>query len=436
MFHADSRYMTVPLRPDALPTPADAGAARRGWLRLDAVGQLGYADHVALHGPLPEPGPDELLAELELAGLTGRGGAAFPVHRKMGAVRAGAGRRVVVANGAEGEPASRKDKTLLARNPHLTLDGLQLAARAVGADEAYIYVHGDLAMLAVLNQAMHERRLAGVDRVDVQIACAPPRFVSGEESAVASRISGGPALPRSKPPRVFESGVHGRPTLVQNAETLAHVALIARHGAAAFRAAGDPSQPGTMLFSLSGAVHRPGVLEAPTGITIGELLTAAGGPSHHVGAVLLGGYHGGWVAWPQAREMPLCNDALRPHGLSVGAGVVVVLPAEVCGVVETSRVLDYLAGESAGQCGPCVFGMPRLAATYREMAGGARGRRRPRRLAELGAALERRGGCAHPDGSLRFLRSAQTVFASELDQHAHGRCSAVSARRVLPTPGR
>ena len=428
---ADSRHVTLPLRPR--PT-TDPGGLR---LRLEVGGgrPLPYADHVALHGALPAGRPDELLEDLERAGLTGRGGAAFPVHRKMRAVRAGAGRRVVVANGAEGEPASSKDRTLLATNPHLTLDGLQVAARAVGADEAYLYVHGDAAFVAMLNDALRDRRRHGADDVPVRIACAPPRFVAGEESAVASRISGGPAVPRSKPPRVFEAGVHGRPTLVQNAETLAHVALIARHGADAFRAIGHPSQPGSMLFSISGGVHRPGVVEAPTGTTIGELLASVGGPAQHVGAILLGGYHGGWVPWPHARELALANDDLRPHGLSVGAGVVVVLPADVCGVVESSRVLDYLAAESAGQCGPCVFGLPRLAGTFRELAVGARGRRRPRRLAELSAALERRGGCAHPDGTVRFLRSAQHVFTDELQHHARGRCTAGSARRVLPTPG-
>jgi NADH:ubiquinone oxidoreductase subunit F (NADH-binding) len=176
------------------------------------------------------------------------------------------------------------------------------------------------------------------------------------------------------------------------------------------------------------------VLEAPVGTTIGELLSATDGPSQHVGAILLGGYHGGWVSWPEARELPLRNDVLRPLGLSVGAGVVVVLPASACGVAETARVLDYLAGESARQCGPCVFGMPRLAETFRELSSGARPRRRTRRLDELGAVLERRGGCAHPDGSLRFLRSAQQVFAAELHHHARGHCTAVSTRPVLPTP--
>ena len=414
------------------PAPALAG----GWLALHAAASAprSLAEHQASYGALPVLTPDEIVAEVAAAGLTGRGGAAFPLHRKLTAVAGGAGPRVVVANGAEGEPASNKDKTLLATDPHLPLDGLQLAATAVGASSAYLYVHTDLRLVTLLNHALHERRRAGADVVPVELVCAPPRFVSGEESAVASRISGGPARPRPKPPRVFEAGVHGRPTLVSNVETLAHVALIARRGAAAFRAVGDAEQPGTMLFTVSGAVHRPGVVEAATGTTLGALLEAVGGPSHHVGAVLLGGFHGGWISGPQARELPLANTALRPHGLAVGAGVVSVLPAEVCGVAESVRVLDYLAAESAGQCGPCVFGLPRLASTFGELALGKGGRRRQRRLDELAAALERRGGCSHPDGSLRFLRSAATVFADELRQHAHGQCSAVSSQRILPTP--
>jgi NADH:ubiquinone oxidoreductase subunit F (NADH-binding) len=406
------------------------------WLRLDAAAgaTVSLSEHEALHGPLPMASAAEIMAEVEEAGLTGRGGAAFPVHRKLAAVAAGAGPRVVVANGAEGEPASNKDKTLLAINPHLTLDGLQLAARAVGATAAYMYVHTDLRLLSLLNHAIAERRRTGRDVVSVEVVCAPPRFVSGEESAVVSRINGGPAKPRPKPPRVFESGVRGRPTLVSNVETLAHLALIAGRGAAAFRSVGHADQPGTMLFTVSGAVHRPGVIEAATGTTVGALLDAAGGPSHHLGAVLLGGFHGGWLAWPAARELPLANPELRPHGLAVGAGVVVALPADVCGVAESVRVLDYLAAESAGQCGPCVFGLPRLAETFGELARGKSARRGGRRLSELSLALERRGGCSHPDGSLRFLRSAAAVFADELRLHAQKRCSAVSGRPILPTP--
>lgn len=427
--------MTVPLQPFRAPVPSRSASPGPTWLRLDAAegAVVDLDEHLALHGELPAWDGPSLLDELERSGLTGRGGAAFPMHRKLRAVAAGAAPRVVVAKAAEGEPASRKDKTLLGTDPHLVLDGLQLAAAAVEAASAYLYVHTDLPLLAVVNAAIRERAAAGVDTVPVEVVCAPPAFVSGEESAVVSRISGGPAKPRPKPPRVFESGVHGRPTAVCNAETLAHLAVLARRGADAFRACGVPEQPGTMLFTVSGAVHRPGVVEAPVGTTLDRLLAAVGGPSHHVGAVLVGGYHGGWLPWPHAREVPMSNAGLQPYGLSAGAGVVVVLPADVCGVAESARVLDYLAAESAGQCGPCVFGMPRLATTFGAVARGSRRPGRGRRLDELALALERRGGCHHPDGSVRFLRSVTRVFADELREHRHGRCSAVSSRPLLPT---
>jgi NADH:ubiquinone oxidoreductase subunit F (NADH-binding) len=264
---------------------------------------------------------------------------------------------------------------------------------------------------------------------------APDRFVSGEESAVASRLSGGAALPRSKPPRVFESGVHGHPTLVSNVETLAHLAVAARDGAEAIRAYGTADQPGTMLFTVSGAVYRPAVVEAAVGITVADLIETAGGASHHVRAVLVGGYHGGWLPWPEARDVPLSNAALRRFGLAVGAGVLVVLPADACPLRECARVLDYLANESAGQCGPCVFGMPRLASAYRDVVVRRPTVRRRNRLEQLADALARRGGCSHPDGSLRFVRSAIDVFAAELSLHRRDRCSAISRRPVLPTPG-
>ena len=438
---ADVGDMTTAAWPDEfepLHETAPVDASNDGRLRLvdrRADGRpLSFREHLALHGPVADFAPAALLAAVEQSGLTGRGGAAFPVYRKMSAVAAGAGPRVVVANAAEGEPASAKDKTLLSVNPHLTLDGLQLAARAVGAQRAFFYAHDDGRVPDIVRRAVHERRMLGVDEVAVEVVTAPAAFVAGEESAVASRISGGPALPRSKPPRVFEAGVHGRPTLVQNAETLAHLAVIARIGPEEFRTVGPADQPGTMLFTISGAVHAPGVVEAPVGVTIGQLLDRAGGPSAPVGAVLLGGYHGCWVGMPEARELSLANAMLRPVGLSVGAGVLAVLPAAVCGVAETARIMRYLAGESAQQCGPCVFGLPRLAATFSALAAGG-GRRRAGRLDELTETLERRGGCAHPDGSVRFLRSARKVFAAELAAHAEGRCSAISHGPLLPTPG-
>jgi NADH:ubiquinone oxidoreductase subunit F (NADH-binding) len=405
-------------------------AARARIAELDAPRLLGEAGRP---GALPLADPTDLLEAVEAAGLTGRGGAGFPAHLKMRGVLTGPAPRLVVANGAEGEPASDKDKTLLATNPHLVLDGLQLAARIIDAERAFLYVHDDARVLSSAVRALAERRHAGHDNCTVELVTAPAAFISGEESAVVSRISGGPAIPRSKPPRVFEVGAFGRPTLVQNVETLAHLAVIARGGPAEFRRIGPSSQPGTMLFTVTGAVQAPGVIEAPVGVAMSSLIEAAGGLSSHPQAVLLGGYHGAWVPWTPARGLTMSNDALKRHGLSVGAGVVVVLPADACGPAEAAGVLDYLARESAGQCGPCLFGLPALAASYRQVVNGGRGRHQ-QRLAELPTMLERRGGCHHPDGSLRFLRSAESVFAEHLAAHRRGVCPLPARQPVLPIP--
>ena len=406
------------------------------WVTLEQRLRIADLDETRLFSE-PEPNRTasgaELLAGVEAAGLTGRGGAAFPAHLKMRGVLSGPAPRIVVANGAEGEPASDKDKTLLSTNPHLVLDGLQLAARIVDADRAFLYLHDDAGVVSAALNAFAERRSSGRDDYKIELVTAPAAFVAGEESAVVSRISGGPAAPRSKPPRVFEAGAFGRPTLVQNVETLAHLALIGSRGPEEFRRVGPASQPGTMLFTVTGAVHAPGVIEAPVGVSLASLVEAAGGLSAHPQAVLLGGYHGAWVPWSVARELTMSNEWLKPHGLSVGAGVVVVLPAAACGPAEVVRVLDYLARESAGQCGPCVFGLPALAASYRHVVNGGQ-RHHQQRLADLPEMLERRGGCHHPDGSLRFLRSAQLVFADHLSTHRRGQCPLSDHPPVLPVP--
>jgi len=184
---------------------------------------------------------------------------------------------------------------------------------------------------------------------------APDRFVAGEESAVVAAVEGRRALPRDTPRRVVEAGVRGRPTLVQNVETLAHLALIARHGAGWFRDLGTSDEPGTLLATVSGAVAAPGVQEIPHGLPLRSLVALAGGPSEPVQALLVGGYHGTWLP-ASLVDTPMSRAALRPLGASPGAGVVVVLPLSRCGLVESARIAGYLAEQSAGQCGPCVNG--------------------------------------------------------------------------------
>jgi len=410
------------------PATARLDGMRGGLPRLLPPRPEGLRGHLARFGPLPYRGRSgALIADVAAAGLTGRGGAAFPVHRKLAVVAAARGPKVVVANGAESEPASRKDETLLLAAPHLVLDGLQLAAEAVGASEAYLYLHQGAG--AGIRQALGERADSQRDLLEVTIAETPPRFLAGQESAVVNRLGGGPAIPVFTPPRVTERGLGGRPTLVQNVETLAHLALVARYGPHWFRALGTRAEPGSMLVSCYPAAGGCRVTEIAIGTPLGRLLD----PNAAAQAWLVGGYHGSWLRAPDA-WLTLDNSSLRPLGAAVGAGVLAALPADRCGVAETARVVSYLAAESAGQCGPCLNGLPRVAATLAELAG-PRPRHGARGDVERWAALvNRRGACSHPDGTVRFVRSALRVFEPEFRLHERGHCLAVNRRPFLPLP--
>jgi len=409
----DGRPGVLPrLMPADGPEPADLGA------------------HLGRFGAPPYRGAARrLIGEVESAGLTGRGGAAFPTYRKLAAMADGNGPApVVVGNGAEGEPASNKDKALLWYSPHLVLDGLQLAAEAVGSAAVGLYVHRNPRLNQRLESAIAERAAAGLDAAWVELIEAPHRFLAGEESALASRASGGPAVPRYKPPRASQRGVAGRRTLVQNVETLAHLALIARYGAAWFRSAGTPDEPGSMLATLHHADGRMGVVETALGTPIADLLPRT------AGAVLVGGYHGAWLPAGQAGLLPLTNAALRPFGAAVGAGVLAALPDDRCGLAETARVVRYLALESAGQCGPCLNGLPRMAGALEELAGPWPDPRARDDLERWSGLVSGRGACHHPDGTVRLVRSALRVFAAEMGHHARGYCTGTSGRPFLPRP--
>ena len=382
--------------------------------------------HQRRNGPLPWQGAAaRLIGALEQAGLTGRGGAGFPVWRKLAAV-AMQDRTVVIANGAEGEPASAKDRTLLIRGPHLVLDGLQLAAEAVGAADVYFYAGAGPAAHAV-REALAERAAAGWDRFRVTLVEAPDTFISGEESAVVAAVEGRPALPKDRLVRVTERGVRGRPTLVQNVETLAHLALIARHGPQWFRQRGTGDEPGTFLATIGGAVNAPGVYEGAYGIPLDALLAQAGGPSEPLRATLIGGYHGAWV--PATERVRVSRQSLQPHGATPGAGVIVALPMSDCGLSETARIVSYLAGQSARQCGPCLNGLPAMADALTWLA---QGDNRPEVvgwLKRLTVLTDGRGACRHPDGTVRLVRSALRVFGDEVALHLSGRCSAATPPR-------
>jgi NADH:ubiquinone oxidoreductase subunit F (NADH-binding) len=388
-------------------------------------GRRDLAAHVDMHGPVPYgQRAADLLAVLDAAALTGRGGAGFPTARKWAAVAAAPGAKVVVGNGSEGEPASRKDRELLTRNPHLVIDGLQLAAEAVGADLLYLFLPPDPQANAAVDRALAERSGRGLDRRPVLLVVAGHRYVAGEESAVVSALSGQAALPRGRTSRVFESGVRGRPTLVQNVETLAHAALIARYGADWYRGLGTAEEPGSCLLTVGGWVSSPGVTEVAAGVGLAEVIAAAGGPIDGTQAVLLGGYHGSWLRGSDLSGLTLSAASLASHGARPGAGVVVVLPDRACGLVESARVVRYLADQSAGQCGPCKFGLADIATAVEAVSRRQDTARHVALLQRWMAMVEGRGACSHPDGSVRFVRSTLEVFAEEIRRHEVGECRA------------
>jgi NADH:ubiquinone oxidoreductase subunit F (NADH-binding) len=400
------------------------------------AGPASLAEHIDRYGFPPSPGLDHpgrraLIAEVEQSGLTGRGGAGFPTARKLTAVAARRG-ALVVANGTEGEPASAKDKVLLAMSPHLVLDGAVLAAEIVGADEAVVVVHH--VVREIVTAAAGERKNAGFDRVRIHLVTGADRFVAGEASAVVHWIERGVATPTLTPPRLSERGLRGRPTLVQNVETLAHLALIGRFGAAWFREAGTSQEPGSMLVTILGPVPEPGVHEVAIGTPIDEILGRPSGSATPLQALLLGGYFGTWVGAAAATALPYSSASLATLGASVGGGLIVALPGDACGVAETARVVRYLADESAGQCGPCLFGLSAVADEIQLLADG----RTPdlSTLRRWLGQIDGRGACHHPDGAVRLVRSAVSVFGDELERHSQGWCCATRTANVLPVPPR
>jgi len=397
-------------------------------------------EHLDRYGPPAGHGAGRgLIDAVTRAGLTGRGGAGFPTGIKMRSVAARRGRAVVVANGMESEPASEKDKALLACAPHLVLDGAVAAAEAVGAGAVHVCLPRSREwLISIVGNAAAERRAAGLDLVRIEVHGLPHRYVSSEETAVVQWLNGGEARPAAVPPRPYEKGVGGRPTLLDNVETLAHVALIARFGEAWFRQAGLAGATGTMLTTVSGAVDDPGVYEIEAGTLIGDVL-AMSGAREGPGPLLIGGYFGTWHDVRDVAGLPLASGGLREAGASPGAGVLVALPSDACGLIETARVLAWLAGQGAGQCGPCMFGLPAIADDFAQLASGRIQGQLPDRLERRLGMVLGRGACRHPDGAVRLARSALTTFAADAAAHVSRRVCLTSGsgrarQAVLPIP--
>jgi NADH:ubiquinone oxidoreductase subunit F (NADH-binding) len=401
---------------------------------------LDLAGHLAHYGappPLAALGVGTLTDLLGRAGVRGRGGAGFPLHRKILAVSQAARARrvapVIVGNGCEGEPASHKDKHLLWMAPHLVLDGLVLLAHELRATRVLLALEagapdgrGDL--VRRVRAAIAERDAD--DGVRIDLAEVPGRFVAGESAALVSHLDGGSGLPGYAEQPVRERGLGGAPTLVQNVETLAQVALVARYGPDWYRGFGTVDEPGPRLLTLYPGRDAPHVVLSQAGAPLWPLVERA----EPVEAVLVGGYHGAWIPAPLARAARLTETEL---GTPLGAGLIAALPTERCGLAETAHLLRYLALESAGQCGPCINGLPRIAAALERFADPDYARREPDLVEDVerwASQVAGRGLCHHPDGSVRLVRSALTVFRTEIAAHRGGVCTGGDRRPLLPAP--
>lgn len=404
-----------------------------------AAGPESLHDHRERLGPLPDiaAGRGTFVESIRASGVRGRGGSSFPVARKLDALLSSGGAPLVVVNGSESEPASRKDATLITLRPHLVLDGAAALAETTGAADVVVVLHrSDRRSRLTLVQALAERAAACMDDPEFSIVLGPDRYVAGEASAIVALLEGDEAKPRfNRRPAAF-SGVGGRPTIIHNVETVAHLALLSRFGDGWFTSAGSAAFPGSTLVTLAGGVVDPGrVIEVVAPVSLGELLTAAGGVCTPPAAVLVGGYAGTWIEGSAAWDLMVDREAFASAGASLGCGLVGVLSHGSCGIVETARLFAYLAGESAGQCGPCVLGLPALAASLADLAAGQSTRGDVQRMHRQAAGVIGRGACGHPDGAVTLLESALEVFATEMRNHLGRKgCQGVDLGPVFPIP--
>ena len=413
---------------DDLPDVYTLGPARLT-AGLDRHSCVDLRAHYAVHGPLTPQSIDQLIRLAADVALTGRGGAGFPFARKLQAVRRSVQEHgvapVVVVNATEGEPGSWKDKVLLGRAPHLILDGAALAAHALGATAIVVAIADGEPGARSIVSAVNQRRLPAATRV----ASLPHRFISGEGGALVRGLNGETPVPPGIKVRASDSGVGGAPTLLSNAETYAQLAVATRLGPRRYASVGTPDEPGTVLLTVTGAAARPSVVECPTGTVLGDLLRAHGSP---IGpGVLVGGFHGRWIAADVADTVRLSRAGLARAGGTLGAGVVVPLPAGTCPLGETARVVQYLADQSAGQCGPCRMGLPNLASAMVALLAGVGD---PAAVRAAAATVRGRGACHHPDGTADFAVSSLDVFADDLAAHRTARGCGRPVAGVLPLP--
>ncbi|HVV84344.1 MAG TPA: NADH-ubiquinone oxidoreductase-F iron-sulfur binding region domain-containing protein, partial [Kofleriaceae bacterium] len=365
---------------------ADRATPLRLLARAGAVDPTSLDDYRA-HGGYAalrlalDRGPAFVLREITDAGLLGRGGAAFPTGRKWSAVAQAAARpKYVVCNADESEPGTFKDRVIMEEDPFALVEAMTIAGTTVGAERGFVYLRGEYplarARLAHAIATARARGLLGDDvlgkgvRFELELRLGAGAYICGEETALFASLEGFRGEPRTKPPFPVEAGLFGRPTVVNNVETLVNVPLILTGGAASYRTHGTAASPGTRLFCVSGSVGRPGLYELPHGVTLRALLELAGTRIADVQAVLLGGAAGTFVG-PRDLDLPLTFEDTRKAGATLGSGVVLVLDHAVAMGPVLERIAGFFRDESCGQCVPCRVGTVRQEELVRRIGRGA-----------------------------------------------------------------
>lgn len=334
---------------------------------------LAVGGYKALEKVLFEMTPDEVISEIEESGLRGRGGGGYPAGRKWAQVkRQSEPQKYVVCNGDEGDPGAFMDRSIMEGDPHRMLQGMMIAGIACGATDGYIYVRAEYPLaISRLETAITEARAYGLlgdnilgtgKRFDVKINKGAGAFVCGEGSALTASIEGKRGMPRVKPPRTVEQGLFGKPTVLNNVETFANVAMIIGKGAAWYKSIGTEKSPGTKAFALTGNIENTGLIEVPMGTTLREILFDIGGGIRDgmaFKAVQIGGPSGGCLT-EEHMDLPLDFDSLKKVGAMIGSGGLVVLDENTC-MVEIARFfMNFTQNESCGKCIPCREGTKRM----------------------------------------------------------------------------
>ena len=371
--------------------------------------------------------PDALLDRLAASGLRGRGGGWFEAARKWRAVRVEGGEPIVIANGAEGEPGSYKDRFVMLRRPDDVIAGLVLAARAVGAREAVVFLKGSFDRpAAALSRAIATARLDGLS---VEVRRGDDGYVTGEETAVLEALEGRKPWPRPKPPLPAAVGLRGRPTLVQNVETLARVAS----------ALADPQayrSGETALVTVWGDVRRPGVHEVPLGTALrGVIDEHAGGATEPVGLVFPGG-PAGMPLRPSDLDLTLDPESLRAKGTALGTGAILVVGESACPLAVAASVAGFFEREHCSQCPPCAVGTASLARILRAIESGGSRPRDLRDLSDVAGFMSGHGYCAHCRTAAAVATGMARGFADAVEAHLGGGCPWPERRHPDPfAPG-